>query len=58
MHKYLVVLAAQKGFRIKEIECEQFDRPRETSYYGFKVYLSRLVEILNLFSAPSFQESL
>lgn len=49
MYKYLPLLAAQRGFKIREVECEQMVRVRRTRYYSYKLYLSRLTEILNLF---------
>jgi hypothetical protein len=56
MYRYLPLLAAQKGYKIKEIECDQFDRPRETRFYSYKLYLNRLIEILNLFFGAKFSK--
>jgi len=54
MHRYLPLLAAQKGFKIHEVECDQLNRPRQTRYYNYKMYLNRLTEILNLFFSAKF----
>jgi hypothetical protein len=54
MYKYLPLLAVQKGFKIREIECEQISRVRRTRYYSYRLYLSRLTEILNLFFSAKY----
>jgi hypothetical protein len=53
-HKYLPLLAVQKGYKIREIECDQLNRVYRTRYYGLRLYLSRLTEILNLFFSARF----
>jgi hypothetical protein len=54
MYKYFSALAAQKGFKIKEIECEQSEKPRKTSFYSLGLYWGRVSEILNLFFSTRF----
>lgn len=54
LYKYLPLLAVQKGYKIQEIECDQLNRVNKTRYYGFRLYLSRLTEILNLFFSVKF----
>jgi hypothetical protein len=56
MYRYLPVLAFQKGFKIKEIECDQIDKTRKTSFYSWRVYLDRFIEILNLFFSTNFSK--
>ncbi len=54
MYRYLPILAFQKGFKIKEIECDQVDKVRKTSFYSWRTYLDRFIEILNLFFSTNF----
>lgn len=54
MARYCSVLAEQKGFKVREVECEGSDRTRETKLYGPRVYLDRLTELLNLFFSANF----
>ena len=56
MYRYFPVLAMQKGFKIKEIECDQVDKIRKTRFYGLRLYLDRLIEILNLFFSTNFSK--
>jgi len=56
MYRYFPVLAAHKGFKIKEIECDQFDKPRKTRYYSLRLYLDRFSELLNLFFSTNFSK--
>jgi hypothetical protein len=54
MYRYFPVLAAQKGFKFLEIECDQSDKARRTRYYSLRLYLDRFVELLNLFFSVNF----
>jgi hypothetical protein len=54
MYRYFPALAAQKGFKIREIECDQSEKARKIRYYKMRVYLDRFVEILNLFFSTRF----
>jgi hypothetical protein len=54
MYRYFPALAAQKGFKIREIECDQSEKARKTKYYKMTMYLDRFVEILNLFFSTRF----
>lgn len=56
MYKYFPILAIQKGFKIKEIECEQVDKNRKTKFYSLRLYINRLTEILNLFFSTNFSK--
>jgi hypothetical protein len=56
MYRYLPVLAVQKGFRIKEIECEQSVKTRKARFYKLRLYLDRSIEILNLFFSTNFSK--
>lgn len=47
--KFLPMLAIQKGFKTKEVECEQVDRNRIHKIYRIRKYIDSAVEILNLF---------
>lgn len=56
MYRYLPVLAVQKGFKIQEIECDQSVKVRKTRLYNFRLYLDRLIDILNLFFSTNFSK--
>lgn len=56
MFRYLPALASQKGYKIKEIECEQQKKDRKAKFYSFRLYLDRLVEIANLFFSTNFSK--
>ena len=56
MYKYFSALALQKGFRIKEIECDQSEKARKSKLYNLRMYLNRLTEILNLFFSTRFSK--
>ena len=55
-YDYLAVLAIQKGFTVKEVECDQSQKVRKTTFYKFKIYIKRLTEILNLFFSTNFSK--
>jgi hypothetical protein len=56
MFKYLPSLASKKGFKVKEIECEQQEKARKTRFYSSRLYLNRLVDITNLFFSTHFSK--
>jgi len=56
MYRYFPVLAIRKGFKIREIECDQVYKIRKTRFYSLKLYLDRLTEILNLFFSTNFSK--
>ncbi len=56
MLRYLPALASQKGYKIKELECEQQKKPRKAKLYSIRLYLDRLVEIVNLFFSAKFSK--
>jgi hypothetical protein len=47
--KFLPMLAIQKGFKVKEVECDQVQKNEINTIYRIRNYLDRAVEILNLF---------
>ncbi len=56
MYRYFPVLVAQKGFKIREVECEAFDRFSKTKLYSLRLYLNRSIELLNLFFSTNFSK--
>jgi hypothetical protein len=56
MYSYFAALAVQKGFKLKEVECEQAEKARKTRYYKMSLYLDRGIEILNLFFSTRFSK--
>jgi hypothetical protein len=56
MYRYFPALAAQKGFKIKEVECDQAEKVRKTKFYNIRLYLDRAIEILNLFFSTNYSK--
>jgi len=56
MYRYFPALAAQKGFKVKEVECDQVEKARKTRFYNLRLYLDRVIEILNLFFSTNFSK--
>jgi hypothetical protein len=54
--KFLPMLARQKGFKIKEIECEQIEKDRIHKIYRIRKYLDSIVEIVNLFFSTKYSK--
>jgi hypothetical protein len=54
VYRYFPALAAQKGFKLKEVECDQVEKVRKAKYYRMRLYLDRSIEILNLFFSTRF----
>lgn len=56
MYRYFPALAVQKGFHVKEIECDQLEKEWKTEFYNLRLYLDRSIEILNLFFSTKFSK--
>jgi hypothetical protein len=54
MFTYLPALAMQKGFRVKEIECEQFETGGKAKLYGLGQYVNRFSDLASLFFGAHF----
>jgi hypothetical protein len=54
VYRYFPALAMQKGFKVREIECEQSQKARRAEYYNMRLYIDRSVEIVNLFFSTRF----
>jgi hypothetical protein len=54
--KFMPMLAIQKGFKIKEVECEQVQKNRIHKIYRLRKYLDSTVEILNLFFSTKYSK--
>ena len=48
MFRFLPIVAAQKGYRYKEIPCNHFQEKGPTGVYGVSTYLERVFDILTL----------
>ncbi len=48
LHRFLPLLAYQRGFRIREVDVPQHQADRTTRLYGPGVYLRRLLDILTI----------
>lgn len=49
MYRFLPILAAQKGFKCKEVACEHYHERGKTGFYGLSEYLSRIIDIFTLY---------
>ena len=54
MYRFLPILAAQKGFKTREIECEHYQERGKTGLYGLSDYVTRLIDIFTLFFNTRF----
>jgi glycosyltransferase involved in cell wall biosynthesis len=48
LHRFIPVLALNRGFTVHEVPLTQRDEDRSTRYYGTGVYLGRLLDILTI----------
>lgn len=49
MYRFLPILAQNRGFRYKEVQCEHYKEYGKTGLYSFSEYFNRLIDILTLF---------
>ena len=54
MYRFLPVIAAQKGFYYKEIECEHFQERGKTGFYNISEYITRILDIFTLYFTTRF----
>lgn len=54
MYRFLPVVAAQKGFKTKEIKCQHFQERGKTGFYNLSDYVTRLIDIFTLFFNTRF----
>ena len=54
MYRFLPILARQKGFKTKEVECEHFQERGKPGFYSIPEYTERLIDILTLYFTSRF----
>ncbi|MFL6196107.1 MAG: glycosyltransferase [Thermoanaerobaculia bacterium] len=54
LHRFIPLLALQRGFSVVEMAVPQRQEDRATRYYGTPTYLGRLLDILNIFFLTKF----
>jgi glycosyltransferase involved in cell wall biosynthesis len=54
MHRFIPVLALNRGFSVREIPMPQRSEDRRTRYHGAGAYLGRLLDILTIFFLMKF----
>lgn len=54
LHRFIPLLALQRGFAVREIAVPQRREDCPTRYYGTPTYLGRLLDILNIFFLTKF----
>ena len=47
--RFLPLLAAQEGFQVKEVDCAQHPRDRQTRVYSPGTYIRRVIDLLGVF---------
>jgi len=54
MFRFLPIIAARKGFKIKEVQCEHFQERGKTGFYSLSMYVDRLIDIFTLYFNTRF----
>ena len=54
LHRFIPLLALDRGFLVREIALPQRQEDRATRYFGTSTYLGRLLDILNIFFLTKF----
>lgn len=54
MYRFLPIVAAQKGFKTKEVKCQNFQERGKTGFYPLSSYATRLIDISTLFFNTRF----
>jgi glycosyltransferase involved in cell wall biosynthesis len=54
LHRFIPLLALNRGFAVKEVPLPQRDEDRGTRYHGTGVYLGRLLDVLTVFFLTKF----
>ena len=49
MYRFLPILAAQKGYKYKEIKCDHYQEHGKTGFYSFSDYFTRILDIITLY---------
>ena len=49
MFRFMPVVAAKRGFTVKEVKCEHFKEYGKTGLYRISEYINRIIDILSLF---------
>jgi hypothetical protein len=54
LHRFIPVLALNRGFTVREVDLAQHPEDRRTRYHGTGAYLGRLLDILTVFFLTKF----
>ena len=54
MHRFIPVLALNRGFTVREVPMTQRSEDRQTRFHGAAAYLGRLLDILTIFFLMKF----
>jgi hypothetical protein len=49
MYRFLPIVAANKGFRYKDVKCEHDQEFGKTGFYSLRIYFGRVIDILTLY---------
>jgi len=54
MYRFLPILAVRKGFKSKEVKCENYQAKGKTGFYSIKEYTGRVIDIFSLYFSTRF----
>ena len=54
MYRFLPIVAAQRGFKTREVKCEHYQERGKTGFYALSDYVTRLIDIFTLFFNTRF----
>jgi len=54
MYRFLPIVAAQKGYRNKEVKCEHHKEKGKTGFYRLSEYVTRIIDIFTVFFTTRF----
>ena len=54
MYRFLPIIASQKGFKNREVECEHCQERGKTGFYSMSEYLTRIIDIFTLYFNTRF----
>jgi len=54
MYRFLPIVAARKGFKTTEVNCEHYQERGKTGFYGLSAYITRFIDIFTLYFNTRF----
>jgi len=54
LHRFIPILAFQKGYKVAEVDGKQCEEDQKVRFYGFGIYIRRVIDIISLFFLIKF----